>query len=198
MARFLADRPAAGKARPKGVPRAWPRCCGGEAELGPATPRWPIWKRPTQTPQDTGRSWEVDVEFLRARREKDNGLAVKDPEIPEFIEDIWGSAAQLATVGIFVLLFGAFLYVCRPRPDAGAGRDGGRHDARADRESRSASPNLALGDRGPSRHPARRRGRNRGDASRATRQRVDRQGAGDRREHQAEALRARPPVERFA
>ena len=54
------------------------------------------------------------MEFLRARREKDNGLAVKDPELPESIEDIWGSAAQLATVGIFVLLFGAFLYVCRP------------------------------------------------------------------------------------
>jgi predicted PurR-regulated permease PerM len=87
---------------------------GGEAELGLATPRWPVWKRPTQTPRDKGRHREVDVEFLRARREKDNGLAVKDPELPESIEDIWGSAAQLATVGIFVLLFGAFLYVCRP------------------------------------------------------------------------------------
>jgi predicted PurR-regulated permease PerM len=57
---------------------------------------------------------EVTVEFLRARRERDNGLAVKDPEPLESIDDIWGSATQLATVGIFVLLLGACLYVCRP------------------------------------------------------------------------------------
>jgi predicted PurR-regulated permease PerM len=57
---------------------------------------------------------ELNVEFLRARREKDNGLAVKDPEPFESIEDIWGSAAQLATVGIFVILLCGSLYFCRP------------------------------------------------------------------------------------
>jgi predicted PurR-regulated permease PerM len=55
------------------------------------------------------------VEFLRARRERDNGLAVKDDaELLESLDDVWGGAAQLATVGIFILLFGAFLYACRP------------------------------------------------------------------------------------
>jgi len=54
------------------------------------------------------------VEFLRARREKNNGLAVKDPEPLESIDDIWESAAQLATVGIFVLLLGVSLYLARP------------------------------------------------------------------------------------
>jgi predicted PurR-regulated permease PerM len=64
--------------------------------------------------QNAVRLREVDVEFLRARREKENGLAVKDPEVPESIEDVWGATAQLATVGIFILLLGAFLYLCRP------------------------------------------------------------------------------------
>ena len=55
------------------------------------------------------------MEFLRARREKDNGLAVKDDrELLESIDDVWGATAKLATVGIFILLFGAFLYVGRP------------------------------------------------------------------------------------
>jgi predicted PurR-regulated permease PerM len=54
------------------------------------------------------------VEFLRARREKDNGLAVKDPEPLGSIDDIWGSAAQVSSVGIFVLLLVAGLYFSRP------------------------------------------------------------------------------------
>jgi predicted PurR-regulated permease PerM len=54
------------------------------------------------------------VEFLRAQREKRNALTVKDPEPIASIEDIWTPAAQMATVGIFVLLLGAALYVGRP------------------------------------------------------------------------------------
>jgi predicted PurR-regulated permease PerM len=54
----------------------------------------------------------VNVEFPRARREHDN--APKSPEPLESIEDIWTSAAQMATVGIFVLLLGVCLYFCRP------------------------------------------------------------------------------------
>jgi predicted PurR-regulated permease PerM len=55
----------------------------------------------------------VKVEFLRARRERDKA-PVKEPEPLESIEDVWTPAAQMATVGIFVLLLGAALYVCRP------------------------------------------------------------------------------------
>lgn len=54
------------------------------------------------------------MEFLRAQREKRNALTVKDPEPIASIEDIWTPAAQMATVGIFVLLLGAALYVGRP------------------------------------------------------------------------------------
>jgi predicted PurR-regulated permease PerM len=54
------------------------------------------------------------VEFLRAQRERRNALTVKDPEPIASIEDIWTPAAQMATVGIFVLLLGAALYVGRP------------------------------------------------------------------------------------
>ncbi len=35
-------------------------------------------------------------------------------EAPESIEDIWAPAAQIATVGIFLVLAGVCLYVCRP------------------------------------------------------------------------------------
>jgi predicted PurR-regulated permease PerM len=56
------------------------------------------------------------VEFLRAHRERAT-TPVKEPEPPETIEaieDIWTPAAQMATVGIFVLLLIAALYFCRP------------------------------------------------------------------------------------
>jgi predicted PurR-regulated permease PerM len=54
------------------------------------------------------------VDFLRARREQHDEPAAQEPELPGTVEDVWGSAAQLATVGIFVLLLTAFVYVCRP------------------------------------------------------------------------------------
>src|SRR5229473_4750594 len=41
-------------------------------------------------------------------------LTTKDKESPESIGDIWASAAQMATVGVFVILLGICLYVCRP------------------------------------------------------------------------------------
>jgi predicted PurR-regulated permease PerM len=54
------------------------------------------------------------VELFRARREQGNALSVKDPEPPEPLEDVWASAAQMATVGIFILLLGACLLFARP------------------------------------------------------------------------------------
>ena len=35
-------------------------------------------------------------------------------QTPESVGDIWGPAAQMATVGIFAILLGVSLYVCRP------------------------------------------------------------------------------------
>jgi predicted PurR-regulated permease PerM len=54
------------------------------------------------------------VESFRARREQDNALSVKDPEPPESLQDVWAPAAQMATVGIFILLLGACLFFARP------------------------------------------------------------------------------------
>ena len=54
------------------------------------------------------------MEFLRAHREKGNAPSPKDREPLGSIEDIWTPAAQMATVGIFILLLGAFLYFSRP------------------------------------------------------------------------------------
>ena len=54
------------------------------------------------------------MELIRAGREKDNAVPVKEPDeaLPS-IEDIWSPAAQMATVGIFVILLTACLYFCR-------------------------------------------------------------------------------------
>jgi predicted PurR-regulated permease PerM len=61
------------------------------------------------------------VELFRPRRDKvkapplkEPEPPVKEPEPPESTDDIWLPAAQVATVGIFVLLFVAALYMCRP------------------------------------------------------------------------------------
>jgi predicted PurR-regulated permease PerM len=54
------------------------------------------------------------VDFFRAGREKRYALAINDPHPLANASDVWRSAAQLATIGIFVLLFGAALYFCRP------------------------------------------------------------------------------------
>jgi predicted PurR-regulated permease PerM len=54
------------------------------------------------------------VEFLRAKREKRYALIINDPKPVERVDDIWASAAQMAVIGIFVLLLGAVLYFCRP------------------------------------------------------------------------------------
>src|SRR5215831_5421177 len=85
MAGFLADRPAAEKARAgrtlRVAPRL-PRSSQGGAELRPATPRWAGWRRREFA---LGRPLcrrlrEARVELLRARRDKDNGLVAQDAE----------------------------------------------------------------------------------------------------------------------
>jgi predicted PurR-regulated permease PerM len=54
------------------------------------------------------------MELLRAQREKRDALIINDPQPFASLEDIWGPAAQMATVGIFALLAVACLYFCRP------------------------------------------------------------------------------------
>jgi predicted PurR-regulated permease PerM len=56
----------------------------------------------------------VTVELLRAQRERPQALSINDPKPVENVDDIWAAAAQMAVVGIFLLLFGACLYFCRP------------------------------------------------------------------------------------
>jgi predicted PurR-regulated permease PerM len=57
---------------------------------------------------------EMIVELLRARRERRHALVINDPQPIASVDSIWGSAARLATVGIFLLLLGAALYFARP------------------------------------------------------------------------------------
>ena len=65
------------------------------------------------------------MEFLRTHRERANApvkepvkepvkAPVKEPEPLEAIEDVWTPAAQMATIGIFVILLVAALYLSRP------------------------------------------------------------------------------------
>jgi predicted PurR-regulated permease PerM len=54
------------------------------------------------------------VTLVRAGREKGDAPTGEDSQPLESTEDIWASAAQVATVGIFILLLGACLYFCRP------------------------------------------------------------------------------------
>jgi predicted PurR-regulated permease PerM len=53
------------------------------------------------------------VDFLHARRDRANA-PVKEPEPLAAIEDIWTSATQMSTIGVFVMLLVASLYLTRP------------------------------------------------------------------------------------
>jgi predicted PurR-regulated permease PerM len=51
------------------------------------------------------------VEYIRAKREVRHALVLSDPQPIDNVHNIWASAGQAATIGIFLLLFGAFLYI---------------------------------------------------------------------------------------
>ena len=53
------------------------------------------------------------MEYLRARREVRHALVISDPQPVDSVEKMWISAGSAATIGIFVLAFGGFLYVGR-------------------------------------------------------------------------------------
>jgi predicted PurR-regulated permease PerM len=65
-------------------------------------------------PADFRRLLEAKVEFLRARRIKDEALIIRDPQPVESVADAWASAADAATIGIFLITLVAGLYFCRP------------------------------------------------------------------------------------
>jgi len=54
------------------------------------------------------------VELLRVQQEKRDALIINDPQPCTSMADVWGSSAQMATVGIFLLLVVTCLYFCRP------------------------------------------------------------------------------------
>ena len=51
------------------------------------------------------------MEYLRASREVRHALVINDPQPVDSLEKMWLSAGSAATIGIFLLLFGGFLYV---------------------------------------------------------------------------------------
>jgi predicted PurR-regulated permease PerM len=54
------------------------------------------------------------LDFLRARRETRNALIISDPQPLQSSGDVWISAAQLSTIGIFAILLITTLYFGRP------------------------------------------------------------------------------------
>jgi predicted PurR-regulated permease PerM len=53
------------------------------------------------------------MEYIRARREAHHALVIGDPLPVGSVRAMWMTAGQVATIGIFLLLFGAFLYAGR-------------------------------------------------------------------------------------
>jgi predicted PurR-regulated permease PerM len=53
------------------------------------------------------------VEFIRASREVHRALVIRDPLPVKDVKSVWTSTSQAALIGIFLLLFSAFLYVGR-------------------------------------------------------------------------------------
>ena len=51
------------------------------------------------------------MEYIRAKREVRHALVISDPSPVDNVAKVWASAGQAATIGIFLLLFGAFLYI---------------------------------------------------------------------------------------
>ncbi len=51
------------------------------------------------------------MEYIRARGEVRHALVISDPLPVDSVDKMWTSAGQAAIIGIFLLLFGAFLYI---------------------------------------------------------------------------------------
>jgi predicted PurR-regulated permease PerM len=53
------------------------------------------------------------VDYIRAKREVRHALVISDPQPVDSVKNVWASAGMAANIGIFLLLFGAFLYIGR-------------------------------------------------------------------------------------
>ena len=53
------------------------------------------------------------MDYIRAKREVRHALVISDPHPVENVTNVWLSAGQAANIGIFLILFGAFLYISR-------------------------------------------------------------------------------------
>ena len=53
------------------------------------------------------------MEYIRASRETPRAVVISDPRPVANVAGLWTSAAHAAVIGIFLLLFGAFLYFGR-------------------------------------------------------------------------------------
>lgn len=54
------------------------------------------------------------MEYIRAGQETRHALVISDPKPVASVQTIWLSASSAATIGIFLILFGGFLYIGRP------------------------------------------------------------------------------------
>ena len=54
------------------------------------------------------------MEYIRAKGEVRRALIINDPQPVDNLERMWLSAGSAATIGIFLLLFGGFLYLGKP------------------------------------------------------------------------------------
>ena len=53
------------------------------------------------------------MEYIRVSGQARRAVVINDPQPLDNVGGIWASVGRAATVGIFLLLFGAFLYVGR-------------------------------------------------------------------------------------
>jgi predicted PurR-regulated permease PerM len=53
------------------------------------------------------------VDYIRPSREAHRAVIINDPQPVDRVGDVWASLSRAATVGIFLVLFGAFLYFGR-------------------------------------------------------------------------------------
>ena len=53
------------------------------------------------------------MDYSRPRREARHTIIMSDQEPKQNVGGVWASLGRLATVGIFLLLFGGFLYFGR-------------------------------------------------------------------------------------
>jgi predicted PurR-regulated permease PerM len=57
---------------------------------------------------------EENVDYFRGKREVHHALVISDPSPVDSLGAMWAGVSQAAIIGIFLLLFGAFLYFGKP------------------------------------------------------------------------------------